>query len=113
MIGAGSGDVDPPSSQPSLAMLSPQPNASTSQYEQTEQLTSDKAQLDAFFRDFLEYQKQEASKPPEGLSQKEALFAEFQAYLNRLSPARNGQLAGPKVNRSPAQLENQRGAIRR
>jgi uncharacterized protein len=113
MIGAGSGDVDPPNSQPSLAMLAPQPNASTNQYEQTEQLTSDKAQRDTFFRDFLEYQKQEASKLPEGLSQKEALFAEFQAHLNRLSPARSGQLAGPKFNRSPAQLENRRGAIRR
>ncbi len=94
-------------------MLAPQPNASTTQYEQTEQLTSDEAQRDTFFRDFLEYQKQEASKLPEGLSQKEALFAEFQAHLNRLSPARSGQLGGPKFNGSPAQLENQRGAIRR
>ena len=113
MIGAGSGDVDPPSSKPSVAMLSPQPNASTSQYEQIEQLTSDKAQLDALFRDFLEYQKQEASKRPEDLSQKEALFAEFQAHLNRLSLGGNGQLAGPKADRSPTQLENQRGAILR
>jgi uncharacterized protein len=113
MIGAGSGDVDPPSSQTSLAMLSPQPNASTSQSEQIEQLTSDKAQLDALFRDFLEYQKQEASRPPEDLSQKEVLFAEFQAHLNRLSLGGNGQLAGSKADRSPTQLENQRGAIRR
>jgi TRAP-type uncharacterized transport system substrate-binding protein len=49
MIGAGSGDVDRPSSQSSLAMLSPQPNTSTGQYKQIEQLTSDKAQLDSFF----------------------------------------------------------------
>ena len=73
------------------------PSASTSQYEQTEQLTNDKAQLEAFFRDFLDYQKQEASKTPDGPSQKEALFADFQAYLNRL------QLADPQVHSSAAQ----------
>jgi len=98
MTGAGSGDgEDPLASQQSLAMLPRQPSASTSQYEQTDQLTNDKAQLEAFFRDFLDYQKQEASKTPDGPSQKEALFADFQAYLNRL------QLADPQVHSSAAQ----------
>jgi uncharacterized protein len=98
MTGAGSGDGDDPlTSQHSLAMLPRQPSASTSQYEQTDQLTNDKAQLEAFFRDFLDYQKQEASKTPDGPSQKEALFADFQAYLNRL------QLADPQVHSSAAQ----------
>ena len=80
MIGAGSGDGD----EPSVVMLSREPHASTRQHEQPEQPANDKAQLEALFKDFLEYQKQQARKPLDGPSQKDAMFADFQAYVNGL-----------------------------
>jgi uncharacterized protein len=95
-LSAGSGDVEsiaePAVSHPksvstesngepprSPAMSSPQqPRA------QADQVSFNAGPLDTLFREFLEYQKQQAQRAGDNPSQNEALFAEFQTYVKHL-----------------------------
>ena len=110
MIRAGSGDIEPSIAEPAASHPNsmsadskgepPHPPSTASPQEPTVQDRSrasfNAAQLDALFRSFLEYEKQEAQKTRDDSSQNERLFAEFQAYAKQHLQEPGGQLTGAK-----------------
>ena len=105
-LSAGSGDLEPlvpetsrPSSSP------PSPSRGSSQeptVEEGDQVSFKPEQLDALFRDFLQYT--EGNRGEYNVSSNETLFAEFQTYLkHHMRPANRRQTsAGPEP--SPIRL---------
>jgi len=97
MIKAGSGDIEPSIAEPAAnqpnsmsAAANGEPPHSPSTAIPQEPTVQDRsraafnaAQLNALFRSFLEYEKQEAQKTRDDSNQNERLFAEFQAYAKQ------------------------------
>ena len=64
--------------------------------QESDQVSSSGGQLDGFFREFLEYQKQEVQKTRDGSSLHEGLFAEFQTYVKQHLQQPRRPLGGTK-----------------
>ena len=96
-LSAGFGDVETPIAEPAVShpkSVSTEsngepprsPGISTPQQPraQADQVSFNAGPLDTLFREFLEYQKQQAQRAGDNPSQNEALFAEFQTYVKHL-----------------------------
>ena len=111
---AGSGDVEPMIAEPAINHATsvstdskgePPRSPSTTSPQQprawADQVSLNAGPLDALFREFLEYQKQEAQRAGDNPSQNEALFAEFQTYVKQQL---DRQRKGVRADRSAVQL---------
>jgi uncharacterized protein len=90
MPSSGSGDMEP--SIPEAAVN--HPNTVSTQFN--ERISLDEGQRDALFREFLQFQKREAQRARDNPSHNEALFAEFQSYVNQLLQQPDRPLTGAK-----------------
>jgi uncharacterized protein len=90
MPSAGSGDLEPSTSEAAVNHA----NSVSAQFNG--RVSLDEAQRDALFREFLEYQKRGAQGAGDNPSHNEALFAEFQSYVNHLLQQPDRPLTGAK-----------------
>jgi uncharacterized protein len=96
-LSAGSGDVEQSITEPAVSHpksvstesngeppRSPGISSPQQPRAQADQISFNAGSLDTLFREFLEYQKQQAQRAGDNPSQNEALFAEFQTYVKHL-----------------------------
>ena len=109
-LSAGSGDVERSSAEPVFnhlknglldSQLSPSAaNSKEAGLQGGHPVSFSSEQLDTLFREFLEYTKQESQR--EVWNENQALFAEFQTYVNHLLQQPNQQHTGTSAEASAA-----------
>ena len=106
-LSAGYGDIEPSIAEPAVnhpksvpVDFNEEPSLSP-RAQEGDRVSFNKEQLDALFREFVEYQKREVKREAYDTKHNETLFAEFEIYVKHLSQQPDRPHSGARVE-SPA-----------